>query len=111
MEKILFISYYLLQHEVSERLRAHPPAHNALHGGEPRVVPALHPALLHEPRQVSLAQHRAHEIHAGERVDGYLSQAQLLLQTKKTNETIFNISIAAKIAKITTKKKNYFEIR
>ena len=68
---------------LGQRVRMRTSSDTALDGGEARVEPALHQALLHEPVQLALGQHRMHEVHLPEGLDVHLAQSQGVLRECK----------------------------
>ena len=68
---------------LGQRVRMRTSSDTALDGGEARVEPALHQALLHEPVQLPLGQHRMHEVHLPKGLDVHLAQPQGVLTERK----------------------------
>ena len=66
---------YLRVNEPPKGSHGDPAPDHSLYGGEARVVPVGHLAVVHEPLQLALRQHRVHEVELGKRVNRDLWQS------------------------------------
>mmetsp|Transcript_20193 Transcript_20193/g.42292 ORF Transcript_20193/g.42292 Transcript_20193/m.42292 type:complete len:229 (-) Transcript_20193:1509-2195(-) len=59
----------LAQNVTTQRFNIDAPPNDTPNGGETRIIPASHLAVLNEPRQFPLTKLCVHEVHAGKTVD------------------------------------------
>ena len=69
LHQIVILGWSLLQHKLFQRVNSHTLAHNALDGGEARIIPPFNELLVNEPVELTFGEYSRSETEFREIVD------------------------------------------